>query len=53
MDTNRISKQTMHYKSKEKINIGHLKIRKDQLHLEDIGTGCIPLPSEFMIMKWK
>jgi len=26
---------------------------KDQLHLEGLGTGTMPIPSEFMIMKWK
>jgi hypothetical protein len=50
MDTNRISKQTMQYKSKD---LEHLKRWKDQLYLEGLGTGTKPIPSEFMIMKWK
>jgi hypothetical protein len=53
MDTTRISKQTTCYKSKERRNIGHLKIWKDQLHIEVLGTGTMPVFSEFMIMKWK
>jgi len=41
------------YKSKERSNLGHLKRWKDQLHLQGLGTGAMPIPSEFMIMKWK
>jgi hypothetical protein len=53
MDTNRISKQTVQYKSKERSNLGHLKRWKNQLHLEGLGTGTTPIPSELMIMKWE
>jgi len=53
MDTNRISKQTMQYKSKERRDLGHLKRWKDELHLEGSGRGTMPIPSEFMILKWK
>jgi hypothetical protein len=46
MDTNRIPKQALQYKLKERRNIGRPRKRwKDQLHLEDQGTGNTPNPS--------
>jgi hypothetical protein len=41
MDTNRIPKQALQYKPK-----GRRKRWRDQLHLEDQGTGNTPKPSE-------
>ena len=40
MDTNRLPKQALQYKPK-----GPRKRRRDQLHLEDQGTGNTPNPS--------
>jgi len=40
MDTNRIPKQALRYRPKGRRNIGRPKKRwRDQLHLEDYGTG--------------
>jgi predicted GTPase len=40
MDTNRIPKQALQYQPKGRRNIGRpRKRRRDQLHLEDQGTG--------------
>jgi len=46
MDTKRLPKQALQYKPKEQRNIGRLRKRwRDQLHLEDQGTGNMPNPS--------
>ena len=46
MDTNRISKQALQYRSKRRRDIGRPRKRwRDQLHLEDQGTGNTPNPS--------
>ena len=46
MDTNRLPKQAPQYKPKRRRNIGRLRKRwRDQLHLEDQGTGNTPNPS--------
>ena len=46
MDTNRTPKQALQYKPKGRRNIGRpRKRRRDQLHLEDQGTGNTPKPS--------
>jgi len=43
MDTNRLPKQALQYKQKGRRNIGRQrKRRRDQLHLEDQGTGNTP-----------
>ena len=43
MDTNRIPKQALQYKRKGRRNIGRPRKRwRDQLHLEDQGTGNTP-----------
>ena len=40
MDRNRLPKQALQYKTKERRNIGRpWKRWRDQLHLEDQGTG--------------
>ena len=40
MDTNRLPKQALQYKRKGRRNIGRPRKRwRDQLHLEDQGTG--------------
>ena len=46
MDTNRLLKQALQYKPKGRRNIGRPRKRwRDQLHLEDQGTGNTPNPS--------
>ena len=46
MDTNRLPKQTLQYKPKRRKNIGRPRKRwRDQLHLEDQGTGNTSNPS--------
>jgi len=46
MDTNRIPKQALQYKPKERRNTGRTrKRRRDQLQLEDQETGNTPNPS--------
>ena len=46
MDTNRLPKQALQYKTKGRRNVGRPRNRwRDQLHLEDQGTGNTPKPS--------
>ena len=46
MDTNRLPKQALQYKPKGRRNLGRpRKTWRDQLHLEDQGTGNMPNPS--------
>jgi len=46
VDTNRITKQALQYKAKGRRNTGRPRKRwRDQLHLEDQGTGYRPNPS--------
>jgi hypothetical protein len=46
MDTNRIPKQALQYKSKGRRNIGRSRKRwRDRLHLEDQGTGNMMKPN--------
>ena len=46
MDTNRLPKQALQYKTKGRRNIGRPRNKwMDQLHLEDQGTGNTPNPS--------
>ena len=46
MDTKRLPKQALQYKPKGRRNIGRPKKKwRDQLHLEDQGTGNMPNPS--------
>ena len=45
-DTNGITKQALQYKPKGRRNVGRPRKRwRDQLHLEDQGTGNTPNPS--------
>ena len=53
MDTNRLPKQALQYKPKGRRNIGRpRKSWRDQLHLEDQGTGNTPNPSETWWWWW-
>ena len=46
MDTNKLPKQALQYQPKGRRNIGRPRKRwRDQLHLEDQGTGNTPNPS--------
>ena len=46
MDTNTLPKQALQYKPKGRRNIGRPRKRwKDQLNIEDQGTGNTPKPS--------
>jgi len=46
MDTNRLQKQALQYKAKGQRNMGRpKKIWREQLHLEDQGTGNTSKPS--------
>ena len=46
IDTNRIPKQALRYQPKGRRNIGRPRKRwRDQLQLEDQGTGYMPNPS--------
>jgi hypothetical protein len=46
MDTNKIPKQALQYQTNGRRNIGRPRKRwRDQLHLEDQGTGNMPNPS--------
>ena len=46
MDTNRTPKQALQYRPKGRRNIGRPRNRwRDQLYLEDQGTGNMPNPS--------
>ena len=46
MNTNRLPKQALQYEQKGRRNIGRPRKRwRDQLHLEDQGTGNTPNPS--------
>jgi len=46
METNRIPKQALQYKPKGRRDMGRPRKRwRDQLHLEDQGTGNTPNPS--------
>jgi len=45
-DANRLSKEALEYKTKGRRNLGRPRKRwRDQLHLEDQGTGNTPNPS--------
>jgi len=53
MDTNRPPKQALQYKPKGRRNIGRSRKRwRDQLHLEDQGTGNTPNPSGTKVATW-
>jgi len=45
MDTNRLPKQALEHKTKGRRNIGRPRRWRDQLHLEDQGTGNTSNPS--------
>ena len=46
MDTYRLPKQALQYEPKGRRNVGRPRKRwRDQLHLEDQGTGNMPKPS--------
>ena len=46
MGTNRLTKQALQYKPKGRRNVGRPRKRwRDQLHIEDQGTGNTPKPS--------
>ena len=46
MDTNRLPKQALEYQPKGRRNLERPRKRwRDQLHLEDLGTGNMPNPS--------
>ena len=46
MDTNRLPKEALQYKPKGRKNIARPRKRwRDQLHIEDQGTGNTPNPS--------
>ena len=54
MDTNRLPKQALQYKPKGRRNMGQPRKRwRDQLHLEDQGTGNTPNPSGTWWWRWK
>jgi hypothetical protein len=51
MDTNRIQKQALQYKPKGRWDIGQPRKRwRDQLHLEDQGTGNMMKPNMNLMM---
>jgi len=51
MDTNRIPKQALQYKSKGRRDIGRPRKRwRDQLHFEDQGTGNMMKPNKNLMM---
>jgi len=54
MDTNRLPKQALQCKRKGRRNIGRPRKRwRDQLHLEDQGTGNTPNPSGTWSRWWR